>query len=98
MAKNCVNDFLGVTALTENLRAFVGMLFRRVMLGVWPALIIEIVKQAGEAPGVFVAAELSSVGANAGFDGESMFAKALALCVFAEKIPGIISVRHLFSW
>src|SRR4029077_4310748 len=86
MAKDRVNDFLGVTALTENLRAFVGMLFRRVMLGIWPALVIKIVKQAGEAPGVFVAAELSGIGANAGFDGESMFEKAFALRVFAEKI------------
>jgi hypothetical protein len=42
------------------------------------------VKQAGKAPSVFVATELSGVGANAGFDGEGMFSQAFALGVFAE--------------
>ena len=64
-----MNDFFGVAALAENLRAFVGVLFRWVMFGIGPALVVEIVEQAGQAPGVLVAAELSGVGANAGFDG-----------------------------
>jgi hypothetical protein len=36
------------------------------------------------------------VGANAGFDGQGVFAEAFALCVFAEEIPGVVSIRHFF--
>lgn len=56
VAEDCVNDFFGVSALAENLRAFKGVLFRRVMFRVGPAFVVEIVKQAGQAPGVFIAA------------------------------------------
>jgi hypothetical protein len=63
-----VNDFLGIAALAENLRALVGVLLCCVMLGIGPALVVEIVEQAGQAPGVLVASELLGVGANAGLD------------------------------
>src|SRR6202041_3051731 len=96
VAEDCVNDLFGVATLAEDRRAFVGVLFRRVMFGVGPALVIEIVEETGKAPSVFVATELSGVGANAGFDGEGMFSQAFALGVFAEQIPGVVSIRHLF--
>jgi hypothetical protein len=67
------------------------------MLGVGPALVVEIVKEASEGPGVLVAAKLACVGAYARFDGERVFAKAFALRVFAEKIPGVVSIWHWFS-
>ena len=86
VTENGVNDLLGVAALAENLRAFVGMLLRRVVIGVRPALVIKIVEQGGEAPGIFVAAEFSRVGADAGFDCEGVFAQAFSLRVFAEKM------------
>jgi len=96
MAEDRVNDFFGVAALAENLRAFVGVLFRRVMFGIGPAFVVEIVKQARQAPGAFVATELLGVSANAGFNGQGMFSQAFALCVFAEQIPCVVSIRHLF--
>jgi len=88
--------FFGIAALAENLRTFVRMFFCGLMLRVGPALIVEIVEKTGEAPAVFVAAELAGVGANAGFDGQGMFSEAFALCVFAEEIPGVVSIRHFF--
>jgi hypothetical protein len=52
------------------------------------------VKQACEAPGVLVFAELAGVGADAGFNGEHMLAKALGLSVLTEEMPSIVACRH----
>ena len=79
-----MNDFFGVAALAKDLRAFVRMFFRGVMFGVGPTLVIEIVEEAGEAPGVFVATELLGVGANAGFDGQGVLSR-LSLCVYSQR-------------
>jgi hypothetical protein len=72
------------------------MFFGRVVGGVGPALVIEIVKKAGKGPEIFVRSEFSGVGAGTGFHGESMFAEAFALGIFAEKVPGIVACGHQF--
>src|SRR5208282_2246651 len=69
-----------------------GMVFR-----IGPALVVEIMEEAGEGPKTFVAAKLQGVGADAGFDRQGVFAEAFALREFAEKGPGIRAIRHLFS-
>jgi hypothetical protein len=91
-----VNHFLGIATFAKNFRTFVGVLFSRVVGGIGPALVIEIVEKAGESPEIFVGFELSGIGAGAGFHGESVFSKAFALRVFAEKVPGVVSCRHHF--
>src|ERR1700693_1213955 len=73
------------------------MLLGGVMCRIGPALVVEIVEQPGERPGIFVAAKFSGVGADAGLDSQRVFAKTFALGVLAQQIPRIIAVRHLFS-
>ena len=97
MTENGGDDFFRVAALAEDQGAGEGMLGSRVMIGVGPAFVIEIVEQSGEGPGIFIAAKFPGVGADAGFDGQGMLAETFALCVFAKQGPGIIAVRHLFS-
>jgi hypothetical protein len=53
-------------------------------------------EQAGEGPKIFVSAKFPGVGARAGFHGESVFAKAFALGVFAEQVPGVVASGHRF--
>ena len=84
VAEDRVNDFFGVAALAENLRAFVGVLFRRVMFGIEPAFVVEIVKQSRQAPSAFVTAELLGVSPNAGFDGKACF-RRLSLWVYSQR-------------
>jgi hypothetical protein len=55
------------------------------------------VKESGEAPEVFVRTIFAGIGADAGFDGEHVFAEAFGLGVLAEEFPGIFAGRHLFS-
>jgi hypothetical protein len=65
-----------------------------VMGGVRPALVVEIMKQGREGPEIFVSAEFSRVSTRAGFDGQSVFAEALSLSVFTQKLPGIFTGWH----
>jgi len=58
---------------------------------VWPAFVIEIVQESGEAPEILVRAGIPSIGEHAGFNGQSVFAQAFVLRVFTQKSPGVIS-------
>src|ERR1700722_1148580 len=94
MAENCVDHFFGVAAFAENFGTFVGMFLGRVLGGVGPAFVIEIMEQTGEGPEVFLGAKFTSVRASAGLHRQSVLAKAFALSVFAEKLPGVVAVGH----
>ena len=96
VGKNGADELFAVAVLAEDFGAFGGMLTVRRVIVVGPALVVEVVEEGGEAPEIFVGAVFSGVGANAGFDGEGMFLQAFALGVFAEQIPGVVSIRHLF--
>ena len=87
-------DFLGVPALSEDFGAFGRMLAVGGVVGVGPALVIEVVEERGEAPGVFVGAVLTGIGANAGFDGEHVLAEAFGLGEFADDVPGVFARGH----
>ena len=94
MRENGADNFFGVAQLAEDLCAFGGMLLVCGVGVVGPAFVVEIVEQGGEAPEFFVGAVLAGVGADAGFDGEHVFAQAFGLGVFAEKFPGVVAGRH----
>ena len=86
--------FFTVPVLPEDFGAFGGVFAVGGMVVVGPALVVEVVKQGSEAPGALVFAELAGIGADAGFDGEHVLAKAFGLCVLTEEIPGIVACRH----
>jgi hypothetical protein len=88
------DDFLGVAALAEDFCAFGGMLLVGRVFAVRPALVVEVMQQRRDAPELFVSAGFAGVGADAGFDGEHVFAQAFGSGVFAEKFPGVIACRH----
>src|SRR5579885_322300 len=94
VAEDGVDHLLGVAALAKNLCSVERVLLGRVMSVVRPALVVEIMKQAGYAPQFFVGAGLARVGAHAGFDGQSMLAQAFTLCVLAQKVPSVGAVQH----
>ena len=63
-------------------------------VSLWIPLVIEIVEEPGDRPGLLVfAAVLSREAAHGGLHGEAVFPKALRLRVLAQKIPGFIA-RH----
>ena len=92
--KNGADEFCRVAPFAKNSSALGGMFLVRGVSGVGKFLVVEVVEQRGESPKVFIGARFFGVGANAGFDGEHMFAQAFGLRVFAEKIPGIVARRH----
>jgi hypothetical protein len=62
-----------------------------------PALVIEVVKEGGQAPEVFIGTCFLGIGAYAGFDGEHVFAEVFGLSIFAQEIPGVFTGRHWAS-
>ncbi len=70
------------------------MLAVRRMLGVGPALVIEVVEERGEAPGIFISALLPGVGPHASFDGQHVFSEAFGLGEFANDFPGVFARGH----
>src|ERR1700726_3732407 len=73
------------------------MLFGGMMVRIGPALVVEIVKKRGDSPEFFIGSGFSRIGADARFHSQRMLAQAFALRVFAEQLPCIITIRHLFS-
>jgi hypothetical protein len=63
----------------------------RGVVGVGPALVIEIVNQSSEAPEFFVSARFAGVGADASFYCQHVFAERFRLRVFADKFPGVFA-------
>ena len=88
------NDFFRVSALAENLGALGGMSLIGKMLLIRPAFVVEVVKESGNTPDIFIGAMFARIGADAGFNGEHVFAKAFRLSEFAKKIPGIFTSGH----
>src|SRR5579863_1827672 len=97
MRENGVNGLFGIAPLAEDLRSFIGVLARRAVIGVRPALVVKIVEQRRHSPQFLVPAEFAGVGANAGLDGQRMLAQALALGVFTQQLPRIVAIRHSSS-
>ena len=88
------DDFLGVAEFAEDFGAFGGMFLVRGVIVVGPALVVEIVKESGEAPSFFVGAVFAGVSADAGFDSQHVFAQGFGLGVFADEFPGIFASRQ----
>ncbi len=64
------------------------------VVGVGPALIVEVVEERGQAPGVFVGSILAGVSADTRFDGEHVLAEAFGLGEFADDLPGVFARGH----
>src|SRR5258707_12785950 len=92
--ENGADNFFGVTLLAQDLRAFGGVALVGGMLVIGPALVVEVVQQRGEAPGLFVGAGFTGIGAHAGFDGKHVLTERFGLRVFAEQFPGLFARRH----
>jgi hypothetical protein len=65
--------------------------------GVGPTFVVKIVQQSGEAPELFASARFTSIGADASFYGQHMFAQRFRLRVFADKVPGVSAGWQEFS-
>jgi hypothetical protein len=88
------DDFVGVAALAEDFRAFRGMLPVGRVIVIGPTLVIEIVKECGEAPELFVGALFAGVGADTGLHGKHVLAKTFRGSEFAKELPGVIASGH----
>jgi len=60
------------------------------VLGVRPALVVEVVEQPGDAPELFVLAKKTGVIPHRRLDGEGMLGSPCLFCVFAEKLPRLV--------
>jgi hypothetical protein len=96
VGENGADDLLGIALLAKDPGAFGGVLLVRGVGFVGPAFVVEVVKEGGESPKVFISAVLAGVGADAGFDRQHVFAEAFGLGVLTKQFPGIIARRH--SW
>src|SRR3989449_6161143 len=94
VGKDGADQLLRVAALPEDLGAFVRMLLGGVVGLVWPTLVVEIVQKCGQAPELFVTAQLSSIRADAGFDRQRMFEEVFVLRVLTEQTPCVVSIEH----
>jgi hypothetical protein len=94
MGEDGADDFFGVAVFAEDLGAFGGVLAVGGVVGVGPALVVEVMENGGEAPGIFVGAVFAGIGAHAGFDGEHVFAEGFGLGEFADKFPGVVAGGH----
>ena len=59
--------------------------------------VVEVVKQSDYSPLVFVSRTFCvtfRARAHRGFDSESVFTQAIALCVFTQQFPGFGAIRH----
>ena len=92
------DEFVAVAAFSKDFRAFGGMLAVGGVVIVRPAFVVEIVKESGEAPGVFVGVIFAGVGADAGFHGKHVFAEGFGLSVFADEVPGVFAGRHVYPF
>ena len=62
-----------------------------VVLLVGPALVVEVVEEAGEPPELLVLALEAGVVAHGGLDGQGVLAQAFLLRVLAEELPGLVA-------
>src|SRR5207245_7372385 len=94
VGKDGADQRLRVAALPEDLGAFVRMFLGGVAGLVWPTLVVEIVQKCGQAPEMFITAQLSSIRADAGLDCQRMFEEVFVLRVLVEQSQCIVSVEH----
>jgi hypothetical protein len=57
--------------------------------------VVEVVKESGDGPLLFVFAEVVGVSRDAGLHGERMPAKAVGFCELAEEFPGLGAVHRV---
>ena len=79
MRQDRADDFFSHTALAEKARAFA-----RVVGRIGPALVIEIMDEAGDAPQVNVLTEMRRVMSHRGFDGQRVLAQRFRLREFRQ--------------
>src|SRR5207253_5791808 len=89
--ENRADHPIGIPLLVENLAPFVRMIAER-----RPALVVEVVQQRGDAPGVFVFPELPRVAAHRGFDRHRVFQQAVAFRVLGQERPGVVAIHDKF--
>src|SRR5262249_27450777 len=94
MGKNRANNFFRIAFLPQDLGAFRRMAAVGCVLMIGPALVVKIVQEGGDAPVVFVRASLESIGTDARFNGEHMFAQGIRLRVFTEQRPSFFTSGH----
>ena len=92
--KNGADELFRVAAFAKNSGAFGGMFLVGGVGVVGEFLVVKIVEQRSESPKVFVGARFFGVSANAGFDGEHVFAQGFGLREFADKLPGVFAGRQ----
>src|SRR5262245_37422871 len=64
------------------------------MIGrIGPALVVEIVQQADDAPALLVLAELAGISPHRRLDGDHVFLEAFALGVFREQLPCVVAIH-----
>src|SRR3954464_3801972 len=88
MRQDALDDDLRVALLAQERRAVLRMLVER---GVH--LVVEVVQERGNAPELFVLAELPRVGGGRGLDGERVAQQRLARRVARECPPGASASR-----
>ena len=86
-------DAMRRDAFTQNLRAFASVVRR-----IRPAFVIEIMNQAGRAPGLDVFAEVRRVMSHGGFDRQRVFDQRLGFRVFVQQVPGFVSGHGSFRF
>src|SRR5262249_20247124 len=97
MRENCPDDLLRIAALSQNPRSLRGVLAVRGVLGVGPALVIEVVQQGSPAPGLVVGAVPAGISAHTGFHRQHVLSQAFRLRELTNKVPGVFASRHRSS-
>jgi hypothetical protein len=68
-----------------------------VVLGVRPALVVEVVEEAGQSPELLVLVPETGVKTHRRLDGEGMLAQSFLLRVLAEELPGLVTAGESFG-
>ena len=84
-----VNHVFRIAALFQNLGAL-----QRMVRRVGPALVIEVVQQADNAPCLRVFAEFARIGAHGGFDSKHVLDQARVFCVFLQEGEGVGTIHE----
>ena len=88
MREHGLDDRFGIALLAQDRGALLRMLVERRV-----HLVVEVVQERGNAPELFVLAELSRVGGGRRLDGARVTQQRLALRVAREGLPGTFASR-----
>ena len=88
MREHGLDDLFGIALLAQDRGTVLRMLVERRV-----HLVVEVVQERGNAPELFVLAELPRVGGGRSLDGERVTQQRLALRVAREGLPGTVASR-----